>query len=231
MPCVGMAPTWLTVIAWVYIGICFICAGAIAYDILIAGRRQPMAVMNWVFPITALYFGPFALALYWRWARVPAARAAPPGPARPGWASMAIEVSHCGSGCTVGDLISEWVIYALALTIAGRTLFAEYLGDYVLAVAFGIVFQFFAIAPMRGLGVRDGLKAAAKADVISLTFFEIGLFGWMAVMAFVFFPAPNDLMPNSIAFWFLMQLGMIIGYFTSWPANVWLVRRGIKVPM
>ena len=141
---------------------------------------------------------------------------------------MAIEVSHCGSGCTVGDLISEWVIYALALTIAGRTLFAEYLGDYVLAVAFGIVFQFFAIAPMRGLGVRDGLKAAAKADVISLTFFEIGLFGWMAVMAFVFFPAPNDLMPNSIAFWFLMQLGMIIGYFTSWPANVWLVRRGSR---
>jgi hypothetical protein len=21
------------------------------------------------------------------------------------------------------------------------------------------------------------------------------------------------------------------GYFTSWPANVWLVKRGIKVPM
>ena len=27
-----------------------------------------------------------------------------------------------------------------------------------------------------------------------------------------------------------MQIGMIIGYFTSWPANVWLVNRGIKVP-
>ncbi len=227
-----MAPTWLTFIAWVYIGICFICAGAIAYDIVIAGRRQPMAVMNWVFPITALYFGPFALALYWRWARVPAGRAAAHSePVRPGWASMAIEVSHCGSGCTVGDLISEWVIYAFALAIAGRALFAEYVGDYVLAVAFGIVFQYFAIAPMRGLGVRDGLKAAAKADFISLTFFEIGLFGWMALMAFVFFPAPDELMPNSIAFWFLMQLGMIIGYFVSWPANVWLVRRGIKVPM
>ncbi len=227
-----MAPTWLTVIAWVYIGICFICSGAIAYDIVIAGRRQPMAVMNWVFPITALYFGPFALALYWRWARVPAHRRRPHAERpRPGWASMAIEVSHCGSGCTVGDLISEWVIYALGLAIAGRVLFAEYVGDYVLAVAFGIVFQYFAIAPMRGLGVRDGLQAAAKADFISLTFFEIGLFGWMALMAFVFFPAPNNLMPNSIAFWFMMQLGMIIGFFTSWPANVWLVRRGIKVPM
>ncbi len=181
-----MAPTWLTVIAWVYIGICFTCAGVIAYDIVIAGRRQPMAVMNWVFPITALYFGPFALALYWRWARVSAHRRRPHVErSRPGWASMAIEVSHCGSGCTVGDLISEWVIYALGLAIAGRVLFAEYVGDYVLAVAFGIVFQYFAIAPMRGLGVRDGVTAAAKADFISLTFFEIGLFGWMALMAFV----------------------------------------------
>jgi hypothetical protein len=74
---------------------------------------------------------------------------------------MAIEVSHCRSGCTLGDLISEWVIYVFALAVAGRVLLAEYVGDYVLAVALGIVFQYFAIAPMRGLGVRDGLQAAA----------------------------------------------------------------------
>jgi len=199
------------------------CAAAIAYDIVVNRRHQPMGVMNAVFPITALYLGPFALALYWRYARaepspsrvrvaaVPEMAMAPagggaagsgagPGPAdgpaaparaRPWWATMAIEVSHCGSGCTLGDLIAEWVVYALALTIAGYTLFAEYLFDYVFAVALGIVFQYFAIAPMRGLGVRDGLKAATKADIVSLTFFEIGLFGWMALMAFVFFPAPT----------------------------------------
>jgi uncharacterized protein DUF4396 len=281
-----MAPTWLTVVAWIYISVCFVCAAVITYDVAFNHRRQPMGVMNFVFPITALYFGPFALALYWRWARTPAPaptvrglaregeagiRAAAPAremavvpcphemafsgrrhahgamlgaqdpgaadspspakPERPYWATMAIEVSHCGSGCTLGDLISEWLIYAFAITVAGSTLPAEYIGDYVFAVALGIVFQYFAIAPMRGLGLRDGLRAAAKADVISLTFFEIGLFAWMALMAFVFFPAPNHLMPDSIAFWLMMQLGMIIGYFTSWPANVWLVKRGIKVPM
>jgi hypothetical protein len=53
----------------------------------------------------------------------------------------------------------------------------------------------------------------------------------MALMAFVFFPAPHDLMPNSAPFWFLMQIGMMTGFATSWPANVWLVNRGIKVPM
>ena len=37
-----------------------------------------------------------------------------------------------------------------------------------LALVFGILFQYFAIAPMRGLGVRDGLRAAAKADVVAV---------------------------------------------------------------
>ncbi len=274
-----MAPSWLTALAWVYLSVCFASAAVIGYDIAFNHRRQPMGVMNLVFPITALYFGPLALAFYRRWGRGPrrpvsaeagrtemtaprmvmtsvggSARrpgdphngdrnvdnSEPPGgdhpvPAapsnRPRWVQMATEVSHCGSGCTVGDIISELIIFALALTVAGRTLWAEYIGDYTLAVLFGIVFQYFAIAPMRGLGVKDGLQAAAKADVVSLTAFEIGLFGWMALMAYVFFPAPHQLTPSAAAFWFLMQIGMMIGYFTSWPANVWLVNRGIKSPM
>lgn len=263
-----MAPGWLTAVAWLYLSVCFCCTGIIAYDIVINHRRQPMGVMNFVFPITALYFGPFALAFYWRWGRVsrrmtmapmPVARVAVSQTAmseavhhdlagavgrdgddgtasgadrsRPRWVVMATEVSHCGSGCALGDVISEFVVFALALTIAGLTLGAEYAGDYLLALIFGIIFQYFAIAPMRGLGVKDGLIAATKADFISLTAFEIGLFGWMAIMTFVLFPAPHELMPNSAAFWLLMQVGMIIGFFTSWPANVWLIRRGIKVPM
>jgi Domain of unknown function (DUF4396) len=276
-----LAPTWLTAVAWAYLSICFACAAVISYDIAVSRRRQPMGVMNAVYPITALYFGPLALAFYWRWARArrrPAAapasasresvprpamapagdgpgahrgqpaghdmagghgadRAGVPMPSgkakrgKPYWATMATEVSHCGSGCVLGDVISEFVIFALALTIAGTALWAEYIGDYILALVLGIMFQYFAIAPMRGLGVRDGLRAAAKADVISLTAFEVGLFGWMAVMTFVLFPAPHHLMPDRAAFWLLMQIGMIIGFATSWPANVWLVKRGIKVPM
>jgi hypothetical protein len=281
-----MPPAWLTVVAWLYLSVCFCCAGLISYDIVANHRRQPMGVMNFVFPITALYFGPAALAFYWRWARAPARSAPPEGrgrtaksmepvpaahggaepgghggaqPAepdmarppgldeagageaageggagerpRPRWVSMAIEVSHCGAGCSLGDVVSEFAIFALGLTVAGITLGAEYIGDYAFALAFGILFQYFAIAPMRGLGVKDGLVAAAKADFISLTAFEIGLFGWMAVMTYVLFRAPHNLMPSSPAFWLLMQVGMMIGFATSWPANVWLVRRGIKIPM
>jgi hypothetical protein len=229
-----MPPEWVTVIAWIWLGVAFITSGVILYDIFVAGHRQQMGVMEAVYPITALYLGPLALLLYWRWGRDTDGlhtRASLVKRKQPRWVTIAIEVSHCGSGCTLGDLFAEWTIYALTLTVAGRPLFAEYIGDYILALALGVVFQYFAIAPMRGLGLREGLKAAARADFISLTFFEIGLFGWMALMAFAFFPASHPLMPSAPAYWLLMQVGMIVGFLTAWPANVWLLNRGIKVAM
>jgi hypothetical protein len=35
---------------------------------------------------------------------------------------MAIEVSHCGAGCTLGDVIAEFEIFGLGITIAGSAL-------------------------------------------------------------------------------------------------------------
>ncbi len=61
---------------------------------------------------------------------------------------------------------------------------------------------------MRGLGVREGIQAAARADTLSLTNFEVGLFGWMAFMAY---PAPDHLTPPSPVYWYLMQIGMVLG--------------------
>ena len=60
--------------------------------------------------------------------------------------------------------------------------------------------------------------------------FEVGLFGWMAVMQLVLFTTPH-LTPAHAAYWFLMQVGMILGFITAFPVNMWLIRRGIKEPM
>jgi hypothetical protein len=151
-------------------------------------------------------------------------------PDKPGYASTAVGVSHCGAGCILGDIIAEFAVFGLGASIAGMALGAEYVGDYLLAVLLGVGFQYFAIVPMRGLGVRKGLAEAAKADVLSLSAFEVGLFGWMALMYFVFFPRPH-LHPDDPVYWFLMQIGMVVGFFTAWPVNVWLIRRGIKEAM
>jgi hypothetical protein len=226
---------WLTIVAWLALGAAFASAGYIGVDIWGRGYRQRMGVMEAVWPITALYFGPLAVWGYHRFGRPTSRkwlsehdRDRPPD--NPGWAAVATGVSHCGAGCTLGDIIAEWVVFALGLQIAGLALFPEYAGDYLLALGLGIAFQYFAIAPMRGLGFRKGIVQAAKADVLSLTAFEIGLFGWMALMAFVLFPRPH-LHPDTPVYWFGMQLGMMLGFATAWPVNVWLIRKGVKEAM
>jgi hypothetical protein len=89
----------------------------------------------------------------------------------------------------------------------------------------GIIFQYVAIIQMQKMRLGQALTQAIKADTLSLVMFEIGLFGWMGFVSFVL---TNKLTPVCPFFWFTMQIGMIMGFFTSYPANWWLVRKGIK---
>jgi hypothetical protein len=81
----------------------------------------------------------------------------------------------------------------------------------------------------NNISFRNAIRDAIKADTISLSTFEIGMFGWMAFIVFVLFD--KSLHPSYPVYWFMMQLGMILGFFTSYPANWWLVRKGIKHAM
>ncbi len=219
--------------AWVSLALAFATAALIAYDIYGRGYRQTMGVMEAVWPVTALYFGPLAWLGYQRWGRINSPRYQQQTRRKPEYGepvSVAVGVSHCGAGCTLGDIIGAWIVLAAGWQLLGLALPAEYIADFTLAFALGIAFQYFAIAPMRGLGMRDGIIAALKADTLSLTAFEIGLFGWMALMQLVFFTAPH-LKPDHAAYWLLMQIGMILGFLTAYPVNVWLIRRGIKEAM
>ena len=64
-----MVPGWLTVVSCVSLAVAFLCAGIILYDILVRGYRQHMWIMEAVWPLTSLYFGPLALWVYCRWGR------------------------------------------------------------------------------------------------------------------------------------------------------------------
>ena len=44
--------------------------------------------------------------------------------ARKNWWSISKGVSHCGAGCTLGDITGEWIVYATSLTIGGFALAA-----------------------------------------------------------------------------------------------------------
>lgn len=174
--------------------------------------------MSAVWPITALYFGPLALWAFFTMEYAPELSEQQ---------QVLYSTTHCGAGCTLGDIVGETIVYFTGWTVFTQ-LGAEYVADFALAYVFGIFFQYFAIAPMRGLNVRDGLIAAIKADTLSLIAFQIGLFGWMALTSYVFFPRLGMAHP---VYPFMMQVGMILGFWTSYPMNALLLRLGIKEPM
>lgn len=245
---------WLT-IGWTALAIAFACAAAIAFDVL-RGYRQHMGIMNLVWPITALYWGPVAAWFYFRRGRRMSMRWAsehdvsieqltadegedPPALwpfAKRNWWPISKGVCHCGAGCTLGDIVGEWLVYVAALSIPlfaaedANTLMAMFAADFVLAWSFGIVFQYFSIVPMReDVGWLEGIWAAIKADTLSIVSFQIGLFGFMALFHLVLWQPP--LSTASPTYWLMMQIGMIIGFFTAWPVNAWLVQTGLKEKM
>jgi Domain of unknown function (DUF4396) len=59
--------------------------------------------------------------------------------------------------------------------------------------------------------------------------FEIGLFGWMALAHYVIWKPPLAI--DSSSHWFMMQIGMMLGFLTSWPVNRRLLIKGVKEPM
>lgn len=228
-------PEWTAVLSWTSVAIAVACAGWTGVDVL---RRPPsMPVMRVVWPVTMLFGGLLWLAFYLRWGRTPRRQ----DEDRHGWVSVATGTSHCGAGCTLGDIIGETLVLlvpAVAVGVgAGRLfsdeMYARWLVDFVLAFLIGIALQYAAIVPMRRLSPRQGLLEAIKADTLSITAWQLGMYGLMALVQLVLAPAwfGGRLPVASVQFWAAMQLAMLIGFATSAPANIWLLRRGIKEPM
>jgi hypothetical protein len=229
-------PSWLYAVSIVALGIAGACAVAIIFDILI-GHKQHMWIMNLVWPITAMWAGPIALWAYFKFGRLSthqAMRAAmehgegSPAKKKPFSISVGLGTTHCGAGCYLGDIIAEWFVFFFPLSLLGQKVFATWALDYALAFLFGIGFQYFTIKPMKKLSAGKGLMAALKADALSLTAWQLGMYGWMAVVIFAVF---GEIPKTNPTFWFMMQIAMLAGFITSYPANWWLLKRGIKERM
>ncbi len=229
--------TTLQTIATISIIIGFICLLVILIDIL-AGHKQHMMVMNFVWPITGLYAGPLALIAYYTIGRkgtqkemMRAKEKDQPMPSKkkPFWQSVMVGALHCGSGCTLGDIVAETLLLYVTLAIVGNPLVNSWIIDYVFAFALGIVFQYYSIKPMKNLSPKQGLIAALKADTLSLTSWQVGMYGGMAIATFLIFK--HRLEANTIVFWFVMQFAMMLGFLTAFPVNWWLIKKGIKEEM
>jgi hypothetical protein len=241
LPAAAPFPDWLIILSWsaLYLGVG--CAALILVDV--ARFPQHMGIMNVVWPVTALFGTVLVAALYFKYGR----NAEPSlhseksqAPETPFPIMVAKGTLHCGAGCTLGDVIAETLAFlfpAIAILFGWKTIFADktyavWILDFVLAFGLGIVFQYFAIVPMRKLAPLEGLREAFKADALSLICWQIGMYGLM-FLAQRYFSASfgQQAKPDSPVFWFAMQIAMVAGFVTSFPANWWLIRAGIKEKM
>lgn len=236
-----MIPDWLHVLAIASLALGLISALIIAADEF--RHPQKMWIMNVVWPVTALFGSLLTVWMYFTYGRLAAMdrqqedqAGETPYPAKVGKGAL-----HCGSGCTLGDICAEWLAFfvpVVAVWFGWRwafetRMFAVWILDYVFAFAFGIAFQYFTIKPMRDLSVGQGLIQAVKADTASLTAWQIGMYGFMAVANFYLFRhlLSTELSTASVEFWFMMQIAMLCGFATSYPVNWLLIRTGVKEAM
>ncbi|QIK67842.1 DUF4396 domain-containing protein [Nocardioides sp. HDW12B] len=218
MQMVNRVPDWVTPIAWIFLVLAVVSAVVITVDVA-RGRRHGSVAADLVWVAAALYLGPAAVVLHRRHVArtADATRDSEPSPA---------EVGLPGGGASaVAHLVGVPLVIASGLTIAGIDLWVMIIVIGVLAVALLLGYELLA-GRAHGAGRRPPLARAAGAAVLTVLAFDVGMGGWMVVLHY------NELMPPATegSFWFLMQLGILLGLLTGYPAARWLVERGRSVP-
>lgn len=235
----------------------FVCSGIVIAIIIgndLIRNKQSMKIMNAVWILTALWASYLGLWAYYKFGREKMKMTDDKGMemdmpmdmpmddmkmdmpmggmdmdnSRPKWQSIALSALHCGAGCTLADMIGEGITFHIPVSIGGSMLIGNWVLDFVLALIIGVYFQFYAIREMEKISVGQGLTRAFKADFFSLTSWQVGMYGWMAIVYFVLF---KDIPKDSFTFWFMMQIAMLFGFICAYPMNALLIRIGIKKGM
>src|SRR5699024_10604824 len=226
--------SWLEVISVISIGIGIFQAIIITVDI-IRHPQKMMPIMNIVWPLTGLYFPIIGMWAYYRMGRDKGRsnhkdqHQHDNHHKKPFWQIAFVSTTHCSSGCSLGDVAGVPIVAFTGFTIGGVMLYGKFLVQFTLAYIFVIALQYYGMGMNTQENFKEGIKNAIKADTLDLISFEIGMFGWMALVHFVFFTQPPE--PTTAVYWFMMQLAMMLGFCTSYPANWLLVIKGVKHAM
>ncbi len=214
-------PGWLTPLAWLFVVLAALAALAVAVDIYARGHRQRVRAMEAVWVLSALWLGPLTLPLYTRLGRPHSTTSPQPAGATGSLPGAAARGGLPGGAASlIAHVLGVPLVLATGLTVAGLDLYAMILVIAVLAIALLFVFEFSVRSP------RDRARAGAALLVAAVTVlaFDVGMGGWMLLLHV------NELMPapGEVAFLFLMQIGIALGFLTGYPAVALLLKRGSK---
>jgi hypothetical protein len=177
-------------------------------------------VLKWGFVLVTAYIGVVGAFLYVLGCREPL-----PGlheryvAAR--WRQTLGSTMHCVAGDGVGILAGA--VLASALKLGGM---AEVIVEYILGFAFGwMIFQALFMREMAGGSYSRALRNTFIPELLSMNLLMAGMVPTaMALRAQIAYRV-EPLMP---AFWFVMSIGLLIGFVVAYPINWWLVANHLK---
>lgn len=225
-------PGWLTPVAWTYIALALLSTAVIAADIYLNRRRHDNIASELVWVTSGLYLGPFAIPVYMARGRTAATTASTSDPTSANAVATkpedaAVAVLPGGGASAVAHLLAVPLVAAIGWTIAGLAMWPMILVIAVFATLMLAVYERVASNRRSGLTRRLTVGAALFAAFVTVAAFDVGMVGWMLLLHF------NDAMPavTESTFWFLMQVGVIIGLATGYPAVRWLLARNETVAL
>ncbi len=195
-------------------------AVALAFVAIDIRSTPESPVLKWGFVLLTAYTGVVGAFLYVLGCREPL-----PGlheqyvAAR--WRQVLGSTMHCVAGDGVG--IIAGAVIASVFGIAGLK---EVVLEYVLGFAFGwTIFQALFMRDMSGGSYTRALADTFTSELLSMNLLMGGMIPtvmWLRANI----PTAGD--PLKPAFWFVMSMGLLVGFIVAYPMNWWLVANHLK---
>ncbi|HYK79679.1 MAG TPA: DUF4396 domain-containing protein, partial [Micropepsaceae bacterium] len=185
-------------------------------------RNNPEpVVMKWGFILVTLYTGPIGLLLY-----VLADKEPRPGEheefIKPIWKQGVGSTIHCVAGDATGIILA-----AVITAVLGLPMWLDLIVEYLTGFAFGLfIFQSLFMQSMMGGSYFENVRKSFLPEFISMNFMMAGM---GPIMSFLMMGRDMRAMePTQLVFWGVMSLGVMGGFATAYPWNVWMVIRKMK---
>ncbi|MDQ6870949.1 MAG: DUF4396 domain-containing protein [Gemmatimonadota bacterium] len=212
-----LQPIDFVVYAWLIIAV--LSAAYVAYDQF--SNNPEAAVMKWGFVLVTLYMGPIGLLLY-----VMADKEPTPGTherfVMPLWKQGVGSTVHCIAGDATGIILA-----AAATALLGFPMWIDVIVEYVFGFLLGLlIFQALFMRRMMGGSYGENVRRSFLPELLSMNMMMAGM---APVMIFLMMGRDMRAMwPTEPLFWFVMSLGITVGFLIAYPVNVWLVAKGMK---
>lgn len=210
---------WIDVILLGWFVLVAISVIFVAHD---AFRRLPEpGVIRWAWVLTTFYLGPVGAICYVLVDREPRPGAHAEFVA-PMWKQVFGSTLHCVAGDATG------VIFAATITgLLGLPMWFDMTAEYIFGFAFGLfIFQSLFMRNMMGGSYLGALRSSFIPEWLSMNAMMAGMFPVM--VTFMMGRDMRAMDPREPLYWGVMSLAVGVGFLTAYPANWWLVSRGLK---